>query len=462
MITSHGYIDNPTFRGMRWHLRNTFDKIYVLDLHGNSRKKETTPNGDKDENVFDIMSGVSVVFGVKILENKDKKLAQVYKADLYGLRKEKFDKLDNLNIDKIDWIKIPEDNDAWVLEGKGKSEYLKGFSLSEIFTKNSTGILTMGDSFIIAENRDVLIKRVDDFLNNNVTELELKNKYGLGKNYAKWIIDNKKKIENNHSKIVPLSYRPFDIKYTYFDNNLVWRPRTGIMQHFINKENVGLLITKAVNDKDYNHIFITDAISESIFLSGTTATNAINSPLYLYMEQEKRIPNLNEKIWNKINEKVGETTPENILDYIYAVLHSPKYREKYREFLKTDFPRVPYPEDKEKFWNLVKMGEKLRGLHLMTDKTVNDFITTYSVSGDNLVDKISYKDENVYINEDQYFGNVPEIAWNFYIGGYQPAQKYLKDRKGRNLTSDEIEHYQKIIKVLIETDKTMKEIDKIR
>ena len=130
--------------------------------------------------------------------------------------------------------------------------------------------------------------------------------------------------------------------------------------------------------------------------------------------------------------------------------------------MKIDFPRVPYPEGKEKFWNLVKIGEKLRGLHLMIDKSISDFITTYAVLGNNLVDKISYKDGNVYINKDQYFGNVPEIAWNFYIGGYQPAQKYLKDRKGRILTSDEIEHYQKIIKVLVETDKIMRGIDKIR
>lgn len=429
-------------------------------MHGNSRKKETDEDGGKDENVFDIMTGVSIFFGIKKTNSKNKKLATVYKSDIYGKREQKFEFLHTQDLQSIDWVELPESCDIWKLEAEGKKEYDKGFSVAEVFPKNTTGIVTMGDSFIIDENKDTLEKRVDDFLNRDITEIELKTKYDLGKNYAKWIIENKNKIENNRDKLIKLAYRPFDFRYTYFDNNLVWRPRTEIMQNFVNKENLGLLSTKAVQDQSYNHIFITDSISEAIFLSGTTGTNAINHPLYVYLNNEK-IPNINKEIWSKIDKKVGETIPENILDYIYAVLHSPTYREKYKEFLKTDFPKVPFPKDKKTFFELANLGEKLRNLHLMNDKSLEYFETKFNVVGDNVVEKIKYENGKVFINEKQYFENVPEVAWNFYIGGYQPAQKWLKDRKGRFLGYEDILHYQKIVKVLVETSKIMEEIEKV-
>lgn len=462
MITAHGYIDNPTFRGMRWHLRKTFDKIYVVDLHGNSNKKETTPDGEKDENVFDIKTGVSIIFGVKKNTKKEDNLAKVYKLDLYGLRKDKFKTLDSESFESIHWQELPQETELWVKEGKGKSEYRKGFSVAEIFPKNTTGIVTMGDSFIVDENKETLTKRVDEFLQNDISETDLKNKYGLGKNYGKWVIDNKKKIENDHSKIVPLAYRPFDTRYTYFDNNLVWRTRGELTHNIAGKKNLCLVYVQrspAVNPASY--VFLSSDIVVNGYIRSDSVSIDTMAPLYLYTDQNEKVPNLDKEIWNNINEIVGETTPENILDYIYAVLHSPKYRETYKEFLKIDFPRVPYPESKEKFFTLAKLGEKLRGLHLMTDPDVSNLITTFPEAGSDVVEKISYKDGNVFINANQYFGNVPEIAWNFYIGGYQPAQKWLKDRKGRTLTNDDIEHYQKIIKVLVETSKLMREIDTI-
>ena len=468
MITAHGYIDNPTFRGMRWHLRKTFDKIYIIDLHGNSRKKETAPDGSKDENVFDIMTGVSIIFGVRNSKNNtDKKLATVYKSDVYGVRKDKFSFIENTKISNIQWIELPTDTDLWVLEGVGKSEYTQGFSVAEMFSKNTTGIVTMGDSFIVDENKDALTRRVDEFLQNDISENDLKNKYGLGKNYGKWIIDNKKKIENDHSKIVPLAYRPFDTRYTYFDNNLVWRTRGELAHNIAGKKNLCLVYVQrspAVNPASY--VFLSSDLVVNGYIRSDSVSIDTMAPLYLYTNQNEKVPNLDKEIWDKINDVVGQggerseppTTPENILDYIYAVLHSPTYRETYKEFLKIDFPRVPYPESKEQFFKLAEIGEKLRGLHLMTDASVNDFITTFPNAGSDEVEKITYKDGNVYINAEQYFGNVPEIAWNFYIGGYQPAQKYLKDRKGRKLSNDEIEQYQRIVKVLVETDRIMKEI----
>lgn len=459
MITAHGYIDNPTFRGMRWHLRKTFDKIYIVDLHGNSNKKETSPDGSKDGNVFDIKTGVSIILGVKKQsDTKDKRLAQVYQVDFYGSRESKYEKLDRENIDKIQWNVLPEKVEVWHVEGVGKDEYQKGFSVVELFPKNTTGIVTMGDAFIIDENRETLKDRVQDFLYNDISENDLKVKYGLGKNYAKWVIDNKKKIQDNPDSIVALAYRPFDTRYTYFDSNLLWRTRGKVMNSLI-KENIGLVFARSQRNPDFNAIFLCNSIIET--KCGEASTQSAVAPLYLFSEQEEKIPNLNDKIWKNINEIVGESTPENIFDYIYAKLHSPSYREKYKEFLKADFPRVPYPKNKDEFWKLIPLGTKLRQLHLMAASECNNPITTYSEKGSNAVEKIKYEKEKVYINDNQYFGNVPEVAWNFYIGGYQPAQKWLKDRKGRELTNQDIEHYQKIIVVLTETNRIMKEIDKV-
>ncbi len=459
MITAHGYIDNATFRGMRWHLSKTFDKIYIVDLHGNSNKKETSLDGSKDENVFDIKTGVSIILGIKKSDSKNKKLAQIYKTDLYGQRKLKFQKIDDATIENIEWLILPENNDLWILEGAGKSDYQKGFSVAEMFSKNTTGIVTGIDKLSIFETKEELKKTTENILSS----VDPYKEFGIKDGRRTKKEDRVKELREASGGIpTPISYRPFDTRWMYYTKGSeVWinSPRPEIMQHFVNRENLGLIFMRQSSDNfDYNHIIISKYIVDNRFMFSAKGITQEN-PLYLYTDQNEKIPNLNKEIWSKVNKIVGETTPENILDYIYAVLHSPTYREKYKEFLKIDFPRVPYPENKKKFFVLVKLGEKLRGLHLMTDPMVNNFITIYSVAGDDVVEKITYKDGNVYINANQYFGNVPEVSWNFYIGGYQPAQKYLKDRKGRKLTNDEIEQYQKIIKVLVETEKIMKEID---
>lgn len=461
MITAHGYIDNPTFRGMRWHLRNTFDKIYVVDLHGNANKKETTPDGDKDENVFDIKTGVSIIFGVKKGNIENKKLADVYKLDLYGLREEKFKALEKASFENVKWQNLPEETELWVLEGKGKAEYMQGFSVAEMFPKNTTGIVTGIDRLSIFETKEQLEKITKAILNSSDPYTEFGIKDGRRTKKEARVAELREAFENN--TLTPISYRPFDTRYMYYTTGSeVWinSPRPDIMQHFVNRENIGLVASRINRQASLGYFFVSNILMDFHILDNARDSTS-SFPLYLYADQNEKIPNLNKEIWDKINEVVGKTTPENILDYIYAVLHSPTYREKYKEFLKIDFPRVPYPENKEKFFALAKLGEKLRGLHLMIDGEVNNFATTFPESGSDEVQKILYKDGKVFINVNQYFGNVPEVAWNFYIGGYQPAQKWLKDRKGRKLTNNDIEHYQKIIKVLTETDGVMKEIDMI-
>jgi predicted helicase len=484
-INPHGFLDNPTFRGMRWHLLKTFDKIYTIDLHGNAKKKETAPDGSKDENVFDIMQGVSINLFIKKGKKKPNELSKVFHFDVYGNRELKYDFLTDNSLNKVDFKELKPEKPYLFFVPKndeGAEQYGEGLKVDDLFPKNVTGIVTMGDSFIITDDKETLNQRLTEFINTEITEDFLNKQYGLGKNYAKWILENKSKIHLDNTDFTKISYRPFDDKWTYFDNKLVWRWRFEINKHFFNQINLGLVVSRQSTDEYWCNVQIAKHMIDNRYHFSYKGT-ASQFPLYLYpdnnaqqtIEQtEKRKPNLKQEIVNQIAEKLGltftnekETTagtfaPIDILDYIYAVLHSPTYREKYKEFLKIDFPRVPYPKDKNTFWQLVKLGGEIRQIHLLESPVVENFITQYSIDGDNVVGKIKYQDGKVYINESQYFANVPEVTWNFYIGGYQPAQKWLKDRKGRKLEFDNILHYQKIIVALSETDRLMKEIDNIK
>jgi predicted helicase len=286
----------------------------------------------------------------------------------------------------------------------------------------------------------------------------------------------------NKTSIKEMLYRPFDLRYIYYDQKLIDFGREKVMKHLKNKNNLGLIMvaqSQAANLDYFDCVFITNIMADTnMFRRGGPST----FPLYFYpdktdqgdlYENAARTPNLNPEIVKQIAENIGlrftnekeaiEGTfaPIDILDYIYAVLHSPTYREKYKEFLKIDFPRVPYPKDAATFWQLVALGGELRQVHLMESAKVEQYITQYPVDGDNVVNKLKYKNNNVFINDTQYFANVPPVAWEFYIGGYQPAQKWLKDRKGRELSCEDIFHYQKIIAALSETNRLMAEIDKI-
>ncbi|HXH26432.1 MAG TPA: type ISP restriction/modification enzyme [Candidatus Acidoferrum sp.] len=466
MITNHGYLDNPTFRGMRWHLAQTFDTMYILDLHGNTKKKETAPDGGPDKNVFDIQQGVAIIIAVKNSGKSKPKLAKVFHAELYGGRSNKFEQLISA---EPHWQELTLDKRMYYFVNKnlaGQTEYQKGIKLSDLFIVYNTGIVTMGDSFIVAESPEVLRKRIEKLIAGGYTEDGLNREFGLGKNYAKWILSNKDKIEFDGDKIVPLAYRPFDARYTYFDNKLVWRPRSNVMHHLLDIENVGLVASRLNRQASLGYFFMAKDVSDFHILDSAADSTSI-FPLYLYHDSG-RTPNLKPEILKQLTKNLKNTyEPEDVLDYIYAALHSPSYRETYKEFLKTDFPRVPVPAGDAQFKRLANLGKQLREVHLMTSSDLNTLMTTYSViNGTNEIEKVEFVSHpgdpetgDVYINQTQYFGNVPKQAWTFYIGGYQPAQKYLKDRKGRVLTSEEIEHYQKIVKALAQTHKVMGNVD---
>jgi predicted helicase len=481
---------------MRWHLLKTYDKNYAVDLHGNSKKKETAPDGSADVNVFDIMQGVSINIFVKTGKKKANELGKVFHFDLYGKREMKYDFLSDSSLKSVYFQELkPEKPFLFFVpkNNKGSKEYEKGFRVDELFSVNVTGVVTARDSFVIDFEKPILKKRMEEFSDTNFTDDSIRRKFFGNKKEGKYLagdsrgwkmVEARKTIQNfNHNDIIQkIAYRLFDDRYIYYHSSMVDWGREKFMYHFINKDNVGIDLCRQLVTDDYSHIFITNKIVDDSFVSNKSRERGYVFPLYLYPENKgqqtigqssTRIPNLNSEIVEQLKEKLGltfttekETTkntfaPIDILDYIYAVLHSPTYREKYKEFLKIDFPRVPFPKDKVIFWQLAKFGAEIRQIHLLESPTVEKYITQYPEDGNNVVVKTKYENGKVYINDTQYFDNVPQIAWDFYIGGYQPAQKWLKDRKERTLEFDDILHYQKIIVALTETDRLMNEINKI-
>ena len=466
MITNNAFIDGITHRQMRKHLLETFNNVYILNLHGSLKKKVKTPEGGKDGNVFDIQQGVSI--NIFVRKNKIKaELGNVYYSEIFGKREEKFKTLDESGVEKIKWEKlnysepyyffVPKDFDA-------NEEYEKGIKLNELFHISGSGIKFRKDNLLVKKHFDQ--KNVEQLLEdmNSLDNNALYSKYDFN-DTEDWKLNEKKKLfqHGDIENIRPVQYRPFDIRYTYYPldriSEIIPRgdSRRSLMKNLL-KENFAFITSRQYGGGEHFICFCTKYITE---ISSQPYAPYTLFPIYIYTEDGSRSANLKKEIVDEIEKIIGKVSPEDIFDYIYAVLHSPSYREKYKEFLKIDFPRVPYPKDKKQFAALAALGKELRELHLLESPKVRKYITSYDVEGSDAVEKITRKGDSVYINAEQYFGGVPEAAWNFYIGGYQPVQKWLKDRKGRALTNEDIEHYQKIIVALVETDRCMKETDKI-
>ncbi|SFR49780.1 type ISP restriction/modification enzyme [Thiomicrospira sp. ALE5] len=494
-ITNNSFIDGLIHRQMRKHLLETFDEIYILDLHGNSKKKETAPDGSKDENVFDIMQGVSINLFIKNGSHitRPGELGKVYHAELFGKRKEKYDYLTR-NLSAIDFQTLNPVAPNYEFFPKNQElevTYKLGVSIESLMPLNATGITTERDDVCIhfTESEVKLVKQA-------LIELEAEDfraQYSPKKDGRDWQVGfAKADVKENSGKITSITYRPFDNRktlYTGKSKGFMAYPRYQVMRHQL-RPNTALLTTKVT--KDEVGAFITNGLSGRKSFSAYDVT--LTFPLYLYPEDgSERIPNLNPDeikafeaalnlpfaaenpdksfVPSCLGGEKNQFTPIDILDYIYAVLHSPTYRDTYKEFLKTDFPRVPYPNP-DTFWQLVELGDQIRLLHLMESPLLDTPITQYPIGGDNKITRkisktspgyeaINATHGKVWINDTQYFDNVPHQAWLFYIGGYQPAQKWLKDRQGRELSFDDILHYQKIIVALSETARLMQEVDQV-
>lgn len=449
-INNHSFLDNPTFRGMRWSLMQSFDRIYIIDLHGNSKKKEVCPDGSKDENVFDIQQGVSINIFIKNGKKPEGELAEVYHCDLYGLREFKYNYLLEHSFTTTDFTRIEPSAPFYFFikrDTANEEVYNRGFAVNDMFPVSTVGVVTAKDAVLIDTSKSLLLDKVADHY----------------------------QIQPDKMLIANIDYRPFDKRYVYYDVSKIERPREKVMRHFTIGDNVGLMTCRQTVI-DWSHIGVSKYIVDDSRVSNKTKERGYVFPLYLYDAQDgkTRRPNLDMEIVGQIADRIGLQfeeeksgdeamfAPIDLLDYIYGILHSPSYREQFKEFLKVDFPRIPYPTDANEFRRVAEIGGELRRVHLMEASL--PLVTEFNVSGSNKVEAIKITEDGdglckVWINDEQYFDNVPCVAWEFYIGGYQPAQKWLKDRKGMILDIDDIVHYQHMISALCRTNELMSKID---
>ncbi|MDR0525427.1 MAG: N-6 DNA methylase [Spirochaetaceae bacterium] len=481
-ISNNSFIDGVTHRTLRKTLLETFDSVYILDLHGNSRKKEGSPDGGKDENVFDIMQGVSINIFIKT--NREKRKCKIYHHDVYGTRKTKYKFLHENTLKSITWRVLKPEMPYFFFSPKNFShekEYKKGFSVTELFTQYSSGITTCKDTIAIS-----FTKKESDQIKQDFTSLDkqaLTEKYKIT-DARDWRIEwVKQDMLTNTILARKINYRPFDIRYinyTGITKGLMAYPRHEVMRHFLSEDNIGLVTCRNQNYKTAG--FITGSLCDMRYYSnpGSIGGDYV-FPLYLYSDKDsftegqKRSPNLNADIVQTIAEKTGLLftsekqifsenifTPIDIFDYLYAILYSGIYRRQYAEFLKIDFPRVPYPVCAPEFRALTELGAALRRAHLLRGANQTEGLADFPIQGANIIETIAYKNGNVYINKTQRFENLPLKVWEYRIGGYQPAQKWLKDRKTKKLSFDDIQHYQKIASALKQTILIQTRIDACR
>lgn len=498
-ITNHGYLENPTFRGMRSHLMRTFDRIHVLDLHGNSNKKEVSPDGATDKNVFDIMQGVAIIVAVKHRRDgkEPKPLAEVRHGGLWGDREAKYLALwngtpselsPNLLLNKApQYSFVPRKEDADAI-------YANGLSIADLMPINVAGIVTARDGLVVALEAPELISRITAFADPKKSDDEIRTyffgakkgiKYPAGDSRGWKLPSARKSLQNSnwHDDIRTIDYRPFDTRPILSRPDMVDWGRVEFMRNFEGKPNLGVSYTRTIEG---GREFADFLVHDRPITHHTLSIKEVNylAPLYVYPDDDaldRSIHiNFDPKLYARIRKAAGLKGPQSIpdgsdafrkakgnarpdevkvFDYCYGVLYCKNYREKYREFLKLDFPRIPVPPSPQVFAAISAQGETLRRLHLMEDAAVGTSPYPFVGDGNSVVERPRFEDGDIWINGDQHFSHVPELAWKSQIGGYQPAQKWLKDRKGRPLSWDDVRHYQKIIKILTETDRIMSEIE---
>lgn len=479
-ITNHSYLDNVTFRRMRESLLETFSEIYILNLHGNKKKKETAPGGGKDDNVFDIQQGVTISIFVKTPDKGG--AARVHYADLWGPREEKYRVLAENDVGSTPWVEwvpkgplylfIPHD------EGLA-AEYDLGWKVTEIFPVNGSGLNTDRDALCFDFERLTLAERMRELFSGTY-DARFRERYGVYASSSYDVEERAKRFSYSEEGLQRCVYRPFDERWLYYWPGFTSRPVFHVMGNMLRGANLGLVAAR--QSKEPFAVLSTRRICAHKIV--TVYDRSSLFPLYVYPEvggeqkqlemEEGRRPNLSPDFIADVQKRLGlrfvpdsvgdvkETFgPEDVFCYAYAVFHSPTYRARYAEFLRTDFPRLPLTWDKKLFAALVAKGSELVGLHLMESRALDALITRYPMAGPDTVEKVRYeeKERRVWINETQYFEGVPPEVWEFHIGGYQVCEKWLKDRKGRKLTWDDVQHYQKVVVALAETIRLMGEID---
>ena len=470
-ITNNRFLDGLIHRRMRQEILRVFDAIYIVNLHGNSRLKEKTPDGGKDENVFNIQQGVSINIFVKRKE-KNAKAPTVFYTELWGLRKEKEDALATLHLDAPYWkqLKPLEPNYFFVEKHVASNQkYYTGFSLSEIFAIYSVGAVAGRDKLISQCKKTETEQMLQNILSLDIETFRTISK--IGPDSKNWKLQNVQNDLRRHKEeliITAIAYRPFDRRiaaYTGANAGIFLRPLYKTLGGLLHPSNFALCTTRqVVATSVYQHCFVCKEIVDFSFVSNRSSEGTMVFPLYKFPEGWDYTPaeivagttkdgkpldlelNMRPEILAKIAEAVGESvTGEEVFDYIYGVLHDKEYCAKFLEFLKIDYPRIPYPKDKAEYQYFLERGEQLRRLHLMDESLELSIATTFDVAGTNRVELVKYDGVCVWINDAQYFGNVEQAVWEHYVGSYQPARLWLQKRIGRTLNYEEIRWYQRIV-----------------
>jgi predicted helicase len=502
-ISNNSYLSGLIHRGMRKSLLDCFDEIYILNLHGNSRIGETCPDGSKDENVFDIQQGVAIGIFVKTSpqpspnegegatrpspsqgEGKDEIKRNLFYADLWGLRENKNNDLLQNDIRTIKWEKLIPKSPQYFFVPKDfalQYKYERFQKITDIFKEWSFGVTTSRDNFVVGFTKEEVVRRIRIFTGDSPNEV-IKKELSLEDTGTWKLSEVREKVKGQRieEKISPYAHRPFDNRWICYESSLIERDRRDIMRHVLTRKNLGLNLTRRLRDPIWRHVYVTLFVTDKSLVS--SRDNSYFFPLYLYSDKSdskllegkppERTPNLNPDFVRDLTlalslKEVGRDaptiSPEQIFFYCYGIMHSETYRKDYEEFLKIDFPRIPFTKDYNLFLEISKIGEEIGRLHLLESPLLGNPVADYPIEGEHLVKKPVYekKTGRLYINDEQYFGNVPQEVWEFVIGGYQVLDKYLKYRKNRKLSREEIEHLLKVITAIKFTIDKMKIADEL-
>lgn len=489
-ICGNTFLDTSLFRGMRYELLSKFDEIYIINLHGSTKRNESTEK-QKDECVFNIQVGVSINIFIKRKDGDNGQLARVYYKDVYGSQREKLQYLSEHQLNDIDFQEIQPSAPLYTFRIRNqhlREQYDAGFNIRELMTVNVQGFKSDKDFVAIQYERKDIYDIVSA-MQSDKDDAELREVYGF-RDSRDWTLKGARSMlkaktfgyEDVEKHISEVCYRPFDFRWTFFHKALVTYPRPLLQNSVHNKRNLVLCLGKegsVIGDNEWSLVYISTLPTD---MNAVPRGGVYLFPLFVYDQEGVAHFNFSEEILKKIEERTGlrlQSTLEDkelgegypaivLLDYIYAVLHSTRYRRTYHECLQDGFPTIPYPSSAAYFFQMAKMGEEIRRLHLLKRITDDDFITTYSIrlpKNNNLCEKRQFVETGegvgrVYINDQQYFGQVPTVAWNMVVAGYQPLDRWLKDRKGKQLTNEEIDHYQRMVVALKRQDDVVKEIDK--
>jgi len=470
-ISNNSYFSGLIHRGMRKKLMESFDEIYLLNLHGSSRIGETHPDGSKDENIFDIQQGNGIGIFVRLPQPAEKKEVKYY--DLYGLREVKTRTLLENDVNSIPWEKLtPLEKFYFFIKRDLEKEktYLKFRGIDKIFEIYTSGVKTHRDHFITDFNRNNLMSRLKEFLNSRCSDDEISLLFNI-KNTRDWrISEARKELKIDKEKIKNYSYRPYDYRLIYYDECLIdiGCSRFALMSNFF-YDNLGLVLMRKPFTTHWDQVLLSKYIVDINFYKFQTYV----FPLYiykgkdqdeLYKEMPERETNLNPDFIKALTATYKrQPTPEEVLFYCYGVFHSETYRRDYQEFLRIDFPRVPFTSNYKLFCQIAEVGEQLGKLHLLESPLLHKSEAEYPVAGDHRVEKPRYDPEarRLYINKTEYFGKVPEEVWEFVVGGYQVLRSYLRYRRGRNLSGAEVDHLLKVITTIKHTLRLMPEADRL-